>query len=164
MPSYRLVFAAMTAACMSSSFPSAAQTPAGMLECDVSAGSGAVVTSTKALSCLFRPVNGAPERYDGTLSTLGVDVGFTDVGHLSWGVAMADLSPNPFPLAGSYSGATAGLTVGAGAKANTLIGGNGNSISLQPLSVATQTGLDVSAGIGSLTLTPVLPQPAPHHR
>jgi hypothetical protein len=136
-----------------------AQTPAGMLECNVSGGVGAVVTSTKSLACTFTPVNGTPENYDGSLSTLGLDVGFTDSAHLSWAVAMADLSPRPFPLAGSYAGATAGVAVGPGAKANTLVGTNGIGISLQPLSVATQTGLDLSAGVGSLTLTPVLPPP-----
>jgi hypothetical protein len=138
-----------------------AQTPAGLLECNISGGVGAVVTSTKSLACTFRPVNGTAENYDGTLSTLGVDVGFTDAGRLTWAVAMADLSPKPFPLAGSYAGATAGIAVGPGAKANTLVGGNGNGISLQPLSVATQTGLDLSAGIGSLTLTPALQAPPP---
>jgi len=164
MPSYRLVFAAAAATCLYAFAPADAQTPAGVLECDVSAGTGSVVGSTKALSCLFHPISGPVERYDGTLSTLGVDVGFTGTGHLSWGVAMADLTQSRFPLAGSYSGATAGLTVGAGAKANTLVGGNGNSVSLQPVSISTQTGLDISAGIGSMILTPVLPPPAPNHR
>jgi len=141
--------------------PARAQTPAGVLECNVSGGTGAVVTSTKSLACTFKPVNGIPENYDGSLTTVGVDVGFTDAGRLTWAVAMADLSPRPFPLAGSYAGATAGLTVGGGVKANTLVGSNGIGISLQPLSVATQTGLDLSAGVGSLTLTPVLPPPPP---
>jgi hypothetical protein len=132
-----------------------------MLECDVSGGVGAVVTSTKALYCTFHPVNGIPEDYQGSITTLGVDVGYTGAGHLQWAVAMADLSPRPFPLAGSYAGATAGVSVGSGAKANTLVGTNGIGISLQPLSVSTQTGLDLSAGVGSLTLTPVLPPPPP---
>ncbi len=160
-PLFALAMFASAGFSAASGHPALAQTPAGVLECNVSGGVGAVVTSTKSLACTFTPVNGIPENYDGSLSTLGVDIGFTDSGHLSWAVAMADLTPRPFPLAGSYAGATAGLTVGGGAKANTLVGSNGIGISLQPLSISTQTGLDVSAGIGSLTLTPVIPPPPP---
>jgi Protein of unknown function (DUF992) len=45
--------------------------------------------------------------------------------------------------------------LGAGGTANALVGGNSNSISLQPLS-GTSTGLNLSAGIGALTLQPVI--------
>jgi hypothetical protein len=34
-----------------------------------------------------------------------------------------------------------------------LLGGSGNTISLQPLSIQGQTGLNVAAGVASLTLT-----------
>jgi hypothetical protein len=162
--SHRTVFAAAilasTGAILGSTQLASAQAPAGMLDCNVSPSVGAVVTSGRALSCVFNPVSGAPEFYTGTITTVGVDLGFTGPGKLSWGVAMAAPVTDPFPLAGTFTGATAGLTLFAGASANSLIGGNGNTVSLQPLSVSTQTGIDITAGIGTLTLTPVIP-PAP---
>ncbi len=141
--------------------PAAAQTPAGMLECNVSPSVRAGATSSKALSCIFHAVNGPLEYYNGTLNMTGVDVGFTDAGHLSWGVAIAGPYPPQYPLVGTYTGASGGLTVLAGAEANTLVGGNGSSVSLQPLSVSTQTGLDINLGIASLTLIPAENVPPP---
>ena len=55
-------------------------------------------------------------------------------------------------LAGNFAGATASATVGVGAGANVLIGGSNQSISLQPLSIEGNTGLNVAAGIGAITL------------
>ena len=55
-------------------------------------------------------------------------------------------------LAGSYAGATASATVGVGVGANVLIGGSNRSISLQPVSIEGNTGLNVAAGIGAITL------------
>jgi hypothetical protein len=55
-------------------------------------------------------------------------------------------------LAGSYAGATATAAVGVGVGANVLIGGSNRSISLQPLSIEGNRGLNVAAGIGAITL------------
>ena len=55
-------------------------------------------------------------------------------------------------LKGYYTGATAEATVIAGLGANVLVGGFKKGINLQPLSVQAQTGLNVAAGIGSLSL------------
>jgi hypothetical protein len=132
-----------------------------MLECNASSNASNVVTSGKALSCVFHPTSGPVEFYTGSLTTVGVDIGFTGPGKLSWGVVVATPASNPFPLAGTFSGGTAGVTLLAGVDANSLVGGNGNSISLQPLSVSTQTGIDITAGVATLTLTPVIPPAAP---
>ncbi|MGH6839762.1 MAG: DUF992 domain-containing protein, partial [Methylocella sp.] len=53
--------------------------------------------------------------------------------------------------------------LGAGGSANTLVGGYGDSISLQPLSGET-TGLNLSAGIGALTLQPIAAGPPGRRR
>ena len=57
-------------------------------------------------------------------------------------------------LSGTYAGAQAEATVGAGVGANALIGGSNHSVALQPLSVQGQTGLNVAAGVASLSLYP----------
>ena len=53
---------------------------------------------------------------------------------------------------GDYAGATAGATFGVGLGANVLVGGLDKSIALQPLSVQSNTGLNVAAGVGVITL------------
>jgi hypothetical protein len=54
----------------------------------------------------------------------------------------------PGALAGNFAGATASAAAGA----NVLVGGSNNTISLQPLSIEGNTGLNVAAGIGAVTL------------
>ena len=136
---------------------SAARVQSGLLECNVAPGVGLIITSSRALHCVYRPRHGRPEYYVGTISRLGLDIGATGPGRFVWGVFSAGRVHHPYALAGQYAGAGAGVTVGGGLTANVLVGGNGNSISLQPLSVGAQTGLDLSAGVGALTLEPANP-------
>jgi hypothetical protein len=57
-------------------------------------------------------------------------------------------------LAGRYVGATAEATVGAGVGVNVLVGNSSRTVTLQPVSVQGQTGLDVAAGVAGLELRP----------
>ncbi len=114
-----------------------------------------IITSTKNLSCVFRTAHGGREFYSGQLSNVGIDLGFTGGGKLIWNVAIAAPRYPRFALAGSYAGATAGVSLFEGASANALVGSNG--VMLQPVSVGTQSGFDITGGIGSLTLTPARP-------
>jgi hypothetical protein len=66
-------------------------------------------------------------------------------------------------LAGTYGGVGSNASVGLGFGGNFLIGGNGNTYSLQPLSVQGQTGLNVAAGIVNLDLTAVAPAKGRRH-
>jgi hypothetical protein len=55
-------------------------------------------------------------------------------------------------LSGTYAGASAEATVGAGLGANVLVGGSNRSVALQPVSVQGQAGLNVAAGVTQLEL------------
>lgn len=127
----------------------------GVLTCDVSSGWGFVFGSSKDLHCTFRPNNRRPERYAGTISKFGVDVGYTDGGVIVWGVFAPSSDVRAGALQGDYAGATASATVGVGAGANILVGGLDKSIDLQPLSIEGNTGLNVAAGIGAISLRAV---------
>jgi hypothetical protein len=150
----KLIAAALLglAACL----PAQAQRPvweqAGTLNCDVSAGIGFIVGSQRQVNCLFTPSYPAPpEQYVGTITKLGLDVGFTGGGQLVWAVHQST-SRRRGALAGSYAGAAAEATVGAGLGANVLVGGNDRSVALQPLSLQGQVGLNVAAGIAEIAL------------
>jgi hypothetical protein len=136
--------------------PAQAQRPvweqSGTLNCDVSGGIGFVVGSQRQVNCLFTPSYPAPpEQYVGTITKVGLDVGFTAGGQLAWEVLISTTRRRGV-LAGSYAGASAEATVGAGLGANLLVGGNDRSVALQPLSIQGQVGLNVAAGIAEIAL------------
>jgi len=123
----------------------------GTLACSISAGVGLIVASQRNVSCNFQPDGGPPEAYTGTMTRVGVDVGFTTGGAMVWGV-FAGTNRYAGMLSGTYAGATAEATVAAGLGANVLVGGSNHSVALQPLSVQGQVGLNVAAGVGALEL------------
>ena len=126
----------------------------GTLTCSVASGWGLILGSARALGCNFSAYGGRAERYVGTIWKLGLDIGYTQNGVMVWTVFAPAFNLAPGALAGTYAGGTASVTVGLGLGANGLIGGSFNSITLQPLSIETNQGLNVAAGIASLTLEP----------
>jgi hypothetical protein len=125
----------------------------GALSCHVSGGVGFIFGSSKDLSCIFKHPDGTTERYHGDINKYGVDIGFTTESEIIWGV-FAPGSVGPGALAGHYGGVTGEAEVGVGLGANVLLGGSNKQIALQPLSVTGGVGLNVAAGIASITLEP----------
>lgn len=132
--------------------PGPAGVKVGSLTCNVSSGFGFIFGSSKELKCTFSSDHGAAERYTGTFSKYGLDIGYADSAVLVWGVVAPTSDMRPGALEGDYAGATAGATVGVGLGANVLIGGLDKSIALQPLSVQGNTGLNIAAGVGVISL------------
>ena len=124
----------------------------GTLTCNVAGGWGFVFGSSKAIRCTFARAGGRPEHYAGTINKFGVDIGYTQGGVLVWGVFAPSGSLAPGALSGNYVGATGSATVGVGAGANVLVGGSNRTISLQPVSIEGNTGLNVAAGVASMSL------------
>ena len=138
--------------------PTMAQAPdrtkAGTLTCDISAGIGLIIASKKDVTCMFTPSQAGPrEVYTGSISKFGLDVGATSGGEMIWAV-FAPSDRKFGALAGNYGGASAEATVGAGLGANVLIGGSNRTVTLQPVSVTGQTGLNLAVGVAGLELHP----------
>ncbi len=57
-------------------------------------------------------------------------------------------------LAGHYGGASAEATVGAGVGANVLVGGSNRTVTLQPVSVQGQAGLNLAVGVAGIRSAP----------
>ena len=136
--------------------PATAQdrTRVGTLSCNISPGVGLVVGGQRQLSCIYASARGrAREAYEGTVSTLGLDIGATTGGQMAWAV-FAPTTLRRAALAGTYTGATAGGTVGAGAGANVLVGASDRTVMMQPVSVQAQTGVNVAAGVSTMELRP----------
>lgn len=124
----------------------------GSLECNVSGDTGFIVGSKAALTCAFKRVGGDVEKYDGSITKIGLDVGFTSDTKMVWVVLAPTSDVDPGALAGRYYGVSAEATAGVGVGANVLVGGFDSSFNLQPLSVQGQTGVDIAAGVAELHL------------
>jgi Protein of unknown function (DUF992) len=150
------IFGAVTASVLAAGV-SVAQIPAGhvqagTLTCDISGGIGFIIGSQKALNCSFVPaLPGPPEFYSGVITKLGIDLGGTRGGVMTWGVYAPTTRTVGF-LAGIYAGASAEATLGAGVGANLLIGGSNHTVELQPLSIQEQTGVNIAAGVAEIEL------------
>lgn len=124
----------------------------GVLTCDVEGGVGFVIGSSKAAECTFRSARGRRvEHYTGSIGKFGVDLGVTNHTVIAWAV-FAPGKIRPGSLRGHYTGVSAEATAIVGLGANVLVGGFKHGINLQPISVQAQTGLNVAAGLASLTL------------
>ena len=135
--------------------PAAAQnqSKAGMLTCKLSPSVGLIVGSRQQMQCQFEPDSGGPsEPYSGTITRLGLDVGITAGGIMGWAVLASTSALPRGALKGTYGGASGDVSLGLGAGANVLVGGSAKTISLQPVSLEGQVGVNLALGVAELVL------------
>jgi hypothetical protein len=152
----RLSAVALGAALVGFVSPVAAQSrvEVGVLECRGGTTSF-IVGSVTDLNCMFRQSGtGVSDPYHATIRRAGVDIGLPQQVAVSWAVFAPTRRIGYGDLAGNYVGASASATVGVGLGANALVGGSGNTIALQPVSLQGQVGLSVAAGVAGLELRP----------
>jgi hypothetical protein len=149
----RNVLCAAVAGAMALASPLAATAAVkiGTLTCSESGGWGYVVGGSHRLRCTFAG-EGRVEHYRGSIGKYGVNIGYQGSGTLVWAVFAPSEGMRPGALRGHYGGVTGGAAVGVGAAGNALVGGFQRSVMLQPVSVEGNTGVNLTAGIGSLTL------------
>lgn len=151
----RHILAATAAVLLTTGIADAAprQVQVGRLSCDVDAGFGLILGSSKDMTCTFTRKGHKAEVYEGTINKLGLDIGVTGQTHIEWLVFAAAKTPiSARALAGTYVGASGEATVGVGLGANWLVGGSKRSFALQPWSVQAQVGLNASLAFAGLTL------------
>ena len=125
----------------------------GGLTCSTDPRVGLVLGSRQDMRCVFvASATGQQYVYTGTIRRLGIDIGVTRGGTLFWAVFARNSQIGRGTLRGSYIGASANVAVGLGLGAKVLIGGSRRTITLQPLSVEGQIGLNVAVGVANLTL------------
>jgi Protein of unknown function (DUF992) len=136
--------------------PALAQTQrvrVGSLTCVVGPRAGLVLGSRRELQCVFRSnLTGRQYAYTGKIRRIGLDVGITRGGRLSWAVFATTTDVGRNSLKGSYVGVSGNVAVGVGLGAKVLIGGSRRTVSLQPLSVEGQIGINLALGITNLSL------------
>lgn len=126
---------------------------AGLLRCDVAGNVSFIFGSTRSVECRYSPEdNGRVDLYAGEINQFGLDLGYQSAGVMLWGVLAPTSDVGPGALAGQYVGVGADVALGVGIGANALLGGSRRSISLQPLVVEGIEGVNIAAGVASLTL------------
>ncbi len=152
----RLLAAGIAAAFVCGSTAASAQSPkvrAGTLTCTSSGGIGLILGSKETYACSYAPAGGGyATRLTGTVTRIGLDIGFKGKTVIVWGVLGSTTALPGHALGGSFGGIAADASLGLGAGAKVLVGGNNSSVVLQPLSVQGQTGLNLAVGISSLEL------------
>ena len=137
--------------------PAAGQPPpgakAGVLACTLSPSIGFIIGSRQTMACRFTPDGPfPPEAYVGTITTIGLDIGFTAGGALAWAVFAPTAGPPPGAV--TVVRPMREITAGVGVGANVLFGGSNRTIALQPLSVEGQVGINLALGVSGLALRP----------
>lgn len=152
MRSMLVVAAAAVAATLAMPATAEAQrVRAGVLTCDLAPTVGFIVGSQQQASCVFSTRRGT-ERYQATITRIGLDLGVRAGGKLVWGVFASTTALPPRTLAGTYVGAAGDASIGVGAGANVLVGGSNRSVSLQPVSVEGNVGVNLALGVAGLRL------------
>jgi hypothetical protein len=102
--------------------------------------------------CLPLGLTGRQYAYAGKIRRIGLDVGITRRARLFWAVSAPTTHVDRKTLKGSYLGASGYVAFGVGLGASILIGRSRRTISLQPLSVESQIGINLALGVERLSL------------
>lgn len=129
-----------------------AKIEAGTLTCTGGEGIGLILGSKKSYNCTFSPTSGPKESYRASVTKIGLDIGMTGKSVMVWTVLTSSSPMKERALTGNYAGASADVAVGVGGGAKVLVGGSQNSVTLQPVSVQGQTGVNLALGVAELSL------------
>lgn len=149
----RLIITASMLALFIASASAQTRVQSGVLQCLTKPTFGAIVGSVRKMDCTFKASNGAVERYEGVQGRIGIDVGVQAGAVLLWAVWAPTRGMQPGDLAGYYGGSSAEVAAGVGVGTQMLWGGSNKTVSLQPLSVEGQVGVNAALGLSSLRLT-----------
>lgn len=130
----------------------AANAVVGTLTCHGKGSVGMILGSKETLSCTYKAAGGGVDRYQATITKIGLDIGVKGPSTLIWSVLGSSSALDHEALVGTYSGVSAEAAVAIGAGAKALVGGSNQSVVLQPLSVEGQTGLNLAVGVTEMVL------------
>ena len=134
--------------------PAAGLTRVGVLECSGGPSAGFIVGSQTNLNCMLTRNGRRVEPYVAQINRFGFDVGYTERWSLAWEVYGPAPRLPPGGLSGHYGGAGASASAGVGAASNQMIGGPGGALSLIPLEVNGQQGVNLAFGLEGMEIRP----------
>ncbi len=130
------------------------RTKVGTLTCDISGGIGMIIASKKAVTCMFTPSAAGPrEVYTGSISKFGLDVGATSGGEMVWTV-FAPSNKEIRRARRHITAAPAPKRQWCRSRRQRPDRRFDRTVTLQPVSVQGQTGLNLAVGVSGLELRP----------
>ncbi|MCB1743872.1 MAG: DUF992 domain-containing protein [Gammaproteobacteria bacterium] len=138
---------------------SAMPNQAGVLMCKSVPGSriNLIIRSTTDIKCTFEDSTGKVVKFKGeTGIALGADLTFgKQIEEFGFTVFSANTNESDaHAIAGKYIGGKASASLGIGAGAAVMLGGDNDNFSLQPLALEANTGFGAAAGLGFLYIEP----------
>jgi Protein of unknown function (DUF992) len=147
--------AVLFGATLPNAFSQTAKVKAGTLTCKGKGRVGLILGSKETLDCVYAPSGNRPRgKLIGTITNVGLDIGVKGKSTMIWAVLGSTTALPAEALRGTFVGAAADASLGLGAGAKVLVGGNNKSVVLQPLSVQGQTGVNLAVGVTGFKLEP----------
>lgn len=124
----------------------------GVLTCNVSSNPGYVFAHELIMDCVMLTHDGKISCYEGKLSRIGVDIGFTMAKTQTWSILALAKTPREKFLDGSYLGADIGASMLIGGGVGVNIGNFEQSFVLVPVSVYVHSGVNFTTSFTHLEL------------
>ena len=143
MKKIALFFAMLATSSLMADHAKAQTTELGVLTCDVDGGFGAIFGSNRQASCVFVDKRRNITPYTIEITKVGLDLGFVASKTLVWTILAAS-NDIPHNLRGTYVGANVEVSALVGVGVNVMVGGMRDSVTLQPVGLQAQTGVNAA--------------------
>lgn len=102
----------------------------GALTCDVTGGTGYLVASIRRMDCVFQPMSGGSQAYEGELRGFGLELGYTKPMKMLWKVYTLGSNKGTTAVAGTFVGEAGGVTADRSMSGDWLYGGQDGSAAM----------------------------------
>ena len=126
----------------------------GALTCEIAESTGYLIGSSKDMDCVFEPLIGGQQAYDGAFNRLGIDVGYTTKMRMLWKVFSIGSNHGPDAVVGKFIGENAAITADQQTGGNWLYGGQDGAAVMQATALldGTDQGYKIEYGVAQITL------------
>lgn len=125
----------------------------GSLTCNIAAGTGYILASSKKMDCVFLGKDGvSTAQYEGTINKVGIDIGYTKAMHTIWRVYSLGSDRKANQIAGTYVGEQGTAAAGAQAGGNWIYGGPNAEIGMIASGIVQDAGYNLAMGIAEMTI------------
>ncbi|OFX01680.1 MAG: hypothetical protein A3D94_16625 [Alphaproteobacteria bacterium RIFCSPHIGHO2_12_FULL_66_14] len=125
----------------------------GSLTCNIAAGTGYILASSKKMDCVFLGKDGvSTAQYDGTITKVGVDIGYSKAVHTIWRVYSLGSERAANSLSGAYVGEQSSAAAGNQAGGNWLYGGAHAEVGMVASGIIKDAGYNLAVGVAEMDL------------
>ena len=113
----------------------------GALTCDVAGGTGYLVMSSRKLDCVFEPMSGGSQAYEGDIRGYGLELGYTKPMKMLFKVYTVGANKGTTAVNGNFVGEAGSITADRAVGGDWLYGGQDGSAAMVGTTYFNQTGM-----------------------